>query len=178
MPIVGQFGSLAGFGVFPGGALESIATVTVGSGGVATATLSSIPSTYQHLQVRISTTGTLYLIVKPNGSACAISHRLLGNGSAAQAGSNSGTPYAGYVLYNESSTTAAAAVVDILDYGSTSKTKTIRSFTGADFNGSGAVQLMSSLWNSTSAITSLDFVTDTGGNVPQGCTIALYGVRA
>ncbi len=44
MPIVGQFGSLAGFGMFPGGAFESIATVTVGSGGASSIEFASIPS--------------------------------------------------------------------------------------------------------------------------------------
>ena len=34
-------------------AYESIATQTVGAGGVASVTFSSIPSTYKHLQLRI-----------------------------------------------------------------------------------------------------------------------------
>ena len=44
-----------------GTAYESIATVTVGAGGSSSVTFSSIPSTYQHLQIRyINTTSTAY----------------------------------------------------------------------------------------------------------------------
>ena len=38
----------------PTGSYESITTVTVGAGGSSTISFSSIPSTYQHLQVRFN----------------------------------------------------------------------------------------------------------------------------
>jgi hypothetical protein len=43
---------LAGNAAFIPTAYESIATVTVGSGGIADFTFTSIPSTYTHLQIR------------------------------------------------------------------------------------------------------------------------------
>ena len=43
---------LAGNAAFVPGAYESIASTTVGSGGVSTITFSSIPDTYKHLQIR------------------------------------------------------------------------------------------------------------------------------
>jgi hypothetical protein len=48
-----NYGSmLAGNPVFVDTDFESIATVTVGGGGAATVEFTSIPGTYQHLQIR------------------------------------------------------------------------------------------------------------------------------
>jgi hypothetical protein len=177
MPIVGRFGSLAGLGslILPGGAMESIATVTVGS-GVSTATLSAIPSTFQHLQVRLNMAPQGWMNIRPNGTAPVITHRLYGDGSSAGAASYS-TTYNGIVTF-PSTTYRTVAIVDILDYASTSKTKTLRVFAGMDENGAGSVELISHLYNSTTAITSLDFVLALGGSLGQSGAISLYGLRS
>ena len=189
MPIVGQFGSLAGFGVFPGGALESIATVTVGSGGAADITFSDIPATYQHLQIR--GIGRTDWTSQPNDqlrfqfngdttSANYAVHFLYGNGSSAVAeGYTSQGVMNAYTILTGPTATASifgAAVVDILDYASTSKNKVMRSLGGQDRNGAGNVALASSVWLSTSAITSIK-LTKIGSNFVQHSTFALYGVR-
>jgi hypothetical protein len=193
MPIVGQFGSLAGFGMFPGGALESIATVTVGSGGTSTISFTSIPSTYQHLQLRYTARTSRAvnndgLTVKFNGSSANYAHLgghvLFGNGSSALAQSAwIGTSTAGGAIgqipgANANANVHGAGVVDFLDYGSTSKTKTVRTFHGQDNNGSGEVHLMSFFWNDTAAVTSMDINVGTGQNFVQHSTFALYGVKA
>jgi hypothetical protein len=186
MPIVGQFGSLAGFGVFPGGALESIATVTVGSGGASFVEFSTIPGGFQHLHIRIlsqdarSVFQASQLSVTMNGDTATnyADHQLSGDGTSAAA----------YGVGSVSSSTVVngrggsgffmgANVIDILDYGSTSKFKTLRSFGGVDNNGSGLVRLDSGLYRSTSAVTSVRF-TPLAANIAQHSTFALYGVRA
>lgn len=191
MPIVGQFGSLAGFGVFPGGALESIATVTVGSGGASSLTFSDIPSGFQHLQVRViardglnATTSAMQL--RLNGSstnADYFTHRLYGDGSTATADHVTGLSGSGGILLSRIAGSTATAnifgaiILDILDYSVTTKNKTIRSFGGADANGSGLVHVESGLFLQTSAITQVRLA-PFSGNFAQHTTAALYGVKA
>lgn len=195
MPIVGQFGSLAGFGVFPGGALESIATVTVGSGGAASIEFADIPGGFQHLQVRlvsrIAATGNYGNIKMTMNTSTAIAawHALEGNGAAAAAEGYTAYNWLGLLTTASGALTSnfSASVVDILDYASTSKTKVVRAVTGYDNNNTGAahvgyIYLVSSFFNSTSAMTSFKLSAGdsagSGSTFAQHTTAALYGVKA
>ena len=191
MPIVGQFGSLAGLGslILPGGAMESIATVTVGSGGASSITFSDIPGGFQHLQIRAVTRDNRASVsinniaARVNGDTGSnyADHTLLGDGASAVAAANSSISETYVGLSGASSAAASifgASVVDILDYASTTKNKTIRSFHGVDANGSGSVRLRSALWASTSAITSVLLYPSSSGSFVEHSTFALYGVRA
>jgi hypothetical protein len=80
-------------------------------------------------------------------------------------------------IYTDSATYLSVGIIDILDYASTSKNKTVRRFTGRDFNGSGIVDVGSGLWMSTSAVTAVS-ITATTNSFGQYSTAALYGVRA
>jgi len=166
----------------PAGAYESIATVTVGSGGSASVTFSGIPSTYTHLQVRgIASSGTgggFTTIFRYNSDSAAnyTFHRVEGDGSSAAAAA--GTGRTNGVLNYTVSTNLAASVMDILDYTSTSKTKTTRILTGNDNNGSGYVGLYSSAWLKTpEAITSITLSIESGYNFAQYSSFALFGIR-
>lgn len=164
------------------GDFESIATVDVGSGGSSTITFSSIPSTFKHLQVRYITRDSngQHLSFKANndsGSNYGF-HRVSGNGSSASALASTGRTD---MVINQSgtSTTASifnAGVIDILDYANTSKYKTIRTLNGVDYNGSGYVELISNLWSSTSAISTLTF-SPFVGTFSQYTQLALYGIK-
>ena len=189
MPLVGQFGGIGAAGFFvPGGAFESIATVTVGSGGASSIEFTSIPGTYQHLQVRIvgrsSKSDTLdfgKLQINSDTGSNYRYHYLLGDGTAASAGTGSGTYIdTGYVSASTSTSGLMGAfVIDILDYASTSKNTVTRLFGGADRNGGGYANIYSGLWVNTNAVTSLNFFP--GGastSWQQYTTAALYGVRA
>jgi hypothetical protein len=188
MPIVGQFGSLAGFGVFPGGALESIATITVGSGGASSIEFASIPSGFQHLQIRMiaretgtaTTGGTDRVRFNDDTGNNYAWHYLYGSGIGAVAGASSSTNATYATKFTGGGQTASAfgaTVIDILDYASTSKTKVLRMLGGNDANGSGTVDVHSGLWNSTSAITKITLDKFLGGSWAQYTTAALYGVR-
>ena len=169
---------------------ESIASAT-GTGTSATITLSSIPATYKHLQIRTNirnlTTGTSFRTVLGilNGDTGTnyTRHGLVGDGSAvSNAGNASGSNTAFQILNAaaDGSSTAnvmGVAIIDILDYASTSKYKTIRMFTGVDFNGSGRTALVSSLWLSTSAINSITFEDPVGNGFTTSSTFALYGIK-
>lgn len=170
------------------GNYESIQTITVGSGGAANVEFTSIPGTYQHLQVRgmgrsdyaSQMRGWRIRLNGQTGSSYAY-HQLYGDGSAAYAGSGASQTsiYPGNIFgANISSSIFSAIVFDILDYANTSKNTTLRAFTGADSNSvQGNVFVSSGLLNSTSAITSITVYPDLG-NMAQHSTLALYGIKA
>ena len=165
-------------GAAAGGDYESIATVTVGSGGSSTITFSSIPSTYQHLQIRalMLTTSASNLITRANGDTGTnySYHELTGSGSAAASGGSASTasPYSGYT-----STQPGIMVQDFLDYANTNKYKTFRTLSGSDANGSGFILMRSALWQNTSAITQLTITVSGGANFNQYSSFALYGIK-
>ena len=173
-----------------GGDFESIATVTVGSGGASSIEFTSIPGTYQHLQIRLlgrsTRTGvtTDFFNMRFNGDTATnyAFHILQGNGTDASAGgyaTQSTVELARMGAANATTSIFGAAIIDVVDYTSTSKYKTVRLLGGADANGSGIVSIHSGLWQSTSAITSLDLRAQGGSaNWVQHTTAALYGVKA
>ena len=169
-----------------GGSYESIATVTVGSGGSATIDFTSIPSTYTHLQVRCIARGTsannqINMPFRLNNDTASNyrTHILYSDGSAAASfdfGSISGV-YLNYMpAANLASSIFGVAVIDILDYTNTNKTKVFRYLQGMDANGSGNANFYSGLWNSTAAINRITF-TIASGNFAQYSHFALYGIK-
>lgn len=164
----------------------SIATAN-GTGSSGTITFTSIASDWTHLQIRgfahsTRTAGTdagFTMQVNSDTGTNYSYHRLSGNGSSASASAGSNSAY----FYNDditadngNSSTYTAFVIDILDYANGNKYKTLRSLHGFDKNGSGQIKLMSGNWRSTSAITSISFVTD--NYFTAATSIALYGVKA
>jgi hypothetical protein len=165
------------------GDFESIATVNVGAGGVSSVTFSSIPSTFQHLQIRSIVTANpnarvgLQFNADTTGTNYSL-HYLYGNGS---------TVSSGYVANSfgvsvaPSGSNFAGVIVDILDYGNTNKYKVSRSLSGQDRNGAGDILIYSTLWRNTAAIGSIELypyeVTGQSGTFPQYSHFALYGIK-
>lgn len=175
-------GNLTAPGDVDPGAMIPIATTTV-STAVSSITFSSIPATYQHLQIRyisMFSNATAEFELSFNSDTTAANyarHTLYGTGSSA--GANSGiTSNTRSVLYtrNTSSTTPGTSVIDILDYANTNKYKTLRGLTGQDYNGSGVVTLISLLWMSSTAISSISLAPQSG-TISQYSTFALYGIK-
>jgi hypothetical protein len=110
-------------------------------------------------------------------------HALGGDGSGTITQSRSGYSQNSLINIPNSANIAnafAVGIIDILDYTSTTKNKTLRSLSGADFNSAGgAVFLSSMLWNLTSAINSITFTADATYSVyfSSGSSFALYGVK-
>ena len=192
MPILGIIAS-QNYVRTPPSSYESIATVTVGSGGSSSVSFTSIPATYTHLQVRLiaKSTETLYnqsdaINFYFNSDTTYTnyrSHWLRGNGSSASAGQ---IQVAGYNIYTgtiasgHSSQTSmfGAQIIDILDYANTNKYKTVRTLDGDELNSAeGLVGLYSGLWMSTSAITGLTLNVTNGSNFAQYSQFALYGIK-
>ena len=113
-------------------AYESIATVTVGAGGTSTATFSSIPSTYKHLQLRIlarDAGGNGEFKIEFNGDTTTTNyrkHNLYGDGSTASASSANNNTCAPLAYSGQTANAFEAVVIDILDYANTNKNTTIR----------------------------------------------------
>ena len=162
---------------------ELIATQTVGAGGAASVTFSSIPGTYKHLQVRgvfkPSAIDWAGIRLNSDSTFSYKTHEIRGDGASATSGS--GTPSGVYVgLYNvtPAANTFAALMFDILDYASTSKTTTVRTLHGGDLNGSGTIGLASGMWTSTSAVTSITILgLATSSTLQQFSTFSLYGMK-
>ena len=185
-----MIGSLIGIiassgGAAAGGDYESIATVTLGS-AASSISFSSIPSTYQHLQLRFmikSGSTNNDFSIGANGSFAitnSSSHGLIGNGSSASAGAWTSQ---GYISLTNSpnlvssfpSSSVGSGIMDVLDYQNTNKTKVFRTLWGSDQNGAGFIALNSGSLNTTSAITQLDLFN--GYNWAAGSTFALYGIK-
>lgn len=169
------------------GDFQSIATTTVGAGGAATITFSSIPSTYKHLQVRAlaKTNRVDYndeAIIRFNSDSSALYtyHELVGVGAGTAAfgeANLTGTPAfltAGSYL---STNVFGISILDILDYANTNKFKTVRNLGGTDSNGGGRVALQSGAWRSTTAISSITLVPKNGTLFSEYSSFALYGIK-
>lgn len=158
---------------------ESISTVTVGSGGQASITFSSIPSTYKHLQIRalnltntIASVSTIYFNGDTTNSNYK-NHLLFGFGLACNSGNNP-APYAP-VIQGGTTTAPGVMILDILDYANTNKNKVTRDLVGYDNNGSGGLALNSNLWMNTAAINSITF--NATSTFLQYTQFALYGIK-
>jgi hypothetical protein len=199
MPVLATFGgtSLRNFGLGAGsgssaatilGDFESIATVTIGSGGALSADFTSIPQTYSHLQIRmIGRTANAYtddnIHIRFNsdtGNNYAF-HYFYGTGAAVASGNqatyNLAIPFR-VPGANSSANMFGSGVCDILDYTNTNKYKTLRSIAGHDQNGSGLLFMFSGLYFSTAAITSISLFYSSSINIAQNTTFALYGISA
>jgi hypothetical protein len=161
-----------------------LATITVPSGGVASLAFAGIPSGYRHLQVRYfarNSAGSVRLRMQMNDNIGNnySTHLLVGDGTgtpASFAGASQVQISAGAVM-NATASIFSTAIVDVLDYATTSKNKTVRILSGVDYNGaSGEIAFTSGSLLSTSAITSLKFYFDSG-NLDQHTQFALYGVK-
>ena len=156
---------------------ESISTVTVGGGGSASVSFTSIPATYTHLQLRVmwpSLPGEPQLRFNSDTAANYSRHGVFGAGASAAAYGAANQTYDG-ISYT--STQANVAITDILDYANTNKYKTTRTLSGYDENGSGAVAFRSASWRNTNAITTMTFTVVGGLNFPQYSSFALYGIK-
>lgn len=179
---------LAGNPAFSPSSFESIASAT-GTGSSSTITFSSIPSTYASLQIRgiarttrAATDSALVMRLNSDSGANYVYHFLQGNGSAA--GASGVTANTNLWMGEATGSTAAANIIgvnliDIHDYASTTKNKTLRSFTGIDVNGAftTSVFLHSGLWLNTSAVNSISLIVNDGSNWTSDTTFALYGIK-
>lgn len=147
----------------------------------ASITFSSIPQDYKHLQLRFvarSTASNGTLIVRFNNDTGAnyTLHRLTGNGTSVTSGGFIGLNKAVYAAIPgtaDSTGSFGIGIVDILDYNSNVKNKTVKTLTGKILQ---SIELSSDLWINTGAITSVE-ITDENLIYLAGSRFSLYGIK-
>lgn len=155
---------------------EPISTQTLGS-AAASVTFSSIPSTYTDLVLVVS--GTLsanqYVAMRFNSDNTSNYSftRLSGNGTSAASARGSSETFGRLSIGNP--TNLFNVIGQIQNYSNTTTYKTwlSRSNIPADFVG-----VIAGLWRSTSAITTIEFLTTTSDTFAIGSTFTLYGITA
>ena len=179
-------GSATGFGRLAGRtfleSFDSISSVYLSSGTASSIEFTSIPSTYKHLQIRASsriTSGAQFLLMEINGDTTSGNyayHVLEADGTTVSpSGATSAFPRVGAT--RSGTNNFGVSVINILDYASTNKFKTIRAIAGVDDRGvGGTIQINSGLWKSTSAITSLKIYGNSSSTLAQYSRFDLYGI--
>ena len=168
-------------GAAAGGDYESIATATF-TGSALSITFSSIPSTYQHLQIRglaRTPSGNDHIDLRFNGDTGTnySMHGLSGEGASVTSEGygtqnrifNVNSPVNNADVY-------CASVIDILDYANTNKNTTVRTLQGWDRNGFGVLAFNSGAWYNTAAVTSITLAARTH-NPTSISSFALYGIK-
>ena len=172
--------------------IEAIATQYL-EAAAASVTFDDIPSTYEHLQLRMSTRATqatnnqesIFLQLGDSGDSPVDTgsnysmHYMKGQASTAGAGAQTGQ--ASIWLGKHPAGGAPAAwysgiTVDVLDYANTNKNTTIQSTGNQLTTGSSPrVRFTSGLWDSTTAVNAILVMGDTG--LRRGCEFTLYGLN-
>jgi hypothetical protein len=174
-------------GQFEDTSFQSIASYTLSS-SQSTITFSSIPTTYQHLQIRYlarDTTSTVdanSLLLRFNGDSGSnyTRHYFYSDGASLNIGYVAQTNIDGGVVVGGglAANCFGAGVIEILDAKDTSKFTTVRTISNAESNYGGNknyVMLQSGLWRDVSAINSIT-VTTNGTSFAQYSQVALYGI--
>lgn len=159
---------------------ELISSVTVGAGGAATVSFSSIPSTFTDLCLKgsVRSEGNFnWTYIAFNGSSANFTEkRLYGSGSATGSQSDTGNNALLQVQDGYTASTFSNGEIYIPNYaGSAYKSFTVD--TVQENNATGAFAFMTAgLWSNTAAITSITITPDTA-DIAQNSTFYLYGVK-
>lgn len=164
-----------------------IAAVTVGSGGAASMSFSSIPSTYTDLVVKISARSSRSAnqddySMSLNGNTAAFTYRQLyagaGSGSAVTGSASGSAGFVGIMpAANNTASTFSSQEIYIPNYTvSSNKPYSIESVAENNAATNWQIDLITGLWSSTSAITSITFTSNTSSNFVQYSTATLYGI--
>lgn len=189
-PILGIMASSIS-GSISSSSYESIASAS-GTGSSGTITFSSIPATYASLQIRIidktirtASFGTNDGFLQFNGDTGSnySYHYLIGDGSSASAAGAASQTSMRIARIDQSSYSGltnmmAVGIIDIHDYASTTKNKTVRYITGNDTNqvGDGQINLGSGGYFSTSAVNQISIFVS-GTSFTTSTVFSLYGIK-
>jgi len=178
-------------GAVGGGDYELIESTILGTAqsSVTFSSLGTYSSTYKHLQIRFTARTSISFGGNQDDISCRFNgdsgnnyaaHLLYGTGSSVTS-TNVSSFNRGFLGSMPTAIEAAnvfgAGVIDFVDiYGS--KNKTIRSFAGNHTpNSPRWVGLASSLWNNTTAITSVQLFPSSGENFVAGSRFSIYGIK-
>jgi hypothetical protein len=162
---------------------ELIASSTVGSGGSATISFTSIASTWTDLVLKVSgrtswASGDDAIVIKFNGSSSTYSMRRLdGNGSTATSNNNALSIRAVTNDAIKTASTFGSWEIYIPNYaGSANKSASLDAVSENNATAANA-NLVAGLWSTTSAITQIDLTSFNSANFVQHSSAYLYGVK-
>jgi hypothetical protein len=163
---------------------ESIATWTGTS--ATTVTFSSIPSTYSHLQLAyfylptgVTAYDDAYLRFNGDSGTNYTFHQIAGDGSNPRSQSGTYTAIFPQPANTNSPVTFTVGTLDIYNYATTGRNRTMISNGGFEKNGSGDAEARHFAWlNTANAISSITVVFQTGGIAfDTRSHWALYGIK-
>ena len=171
--------------------IEAIATTYL-EADAASVTFSSIPSTFEHLQLRCSgrtdydTTNAydnVHLRLNSDSTTTYVRHYMYGGQSSTGSGGSLSQTGSVNILFASDSTPATAYgpnTVDILDYANGYKFTTIRTTsTNGYLNVTQSyVMFGSTLWRSTTAVNAVTLTSFSGSNFRRGSEFTLYGLKS
>jgi hypothetical protein len=188
---LGIFSAAGAGGEVAGSSFDLISTTILGSATASvTFDVTSLASTYKHLQVRVvmasDITDGIYSAMRLNadtGSNYSV-HALYGtnNNVGSLGAANTTSMSSSSYTSSSNSLRAEASVIDLLDAFSTSKNKTLRMLTGiAETSAStSSIALFSGNWRNTAAITSVQLLAFSQGvahTFIAGSRFSLYGIK-
>jgi len=174
---------------------DCLGTYTVGTTPIDYFSFGGIPQTYSHLQIRGLTKTTrdysgntvdwLYVALNSEGGNHNNGRQLVGNGSSVTADSSLSAGWLGSTISSSSFVSGGQylfnpVVIDIFDYSSTSKYKTLINFTGLDTNSSSypynsIVGYASNIYKQLTPVTNISFSCFVAW--APGTTLSLYGIK-
>ena len=169
--------------------IEAIKTTYLENDSVTSVIFSSIPATYEHLQLRISTHDLyvagydwLYLRLNTDNGANYTSHHIEGYSSSEAAGSETDKTYARLGTIVGSWTDVPVAIyspniIDIFDYANTNKNTTMMGFGGISGNRR-MLRQGSSLWEDTAAVNRIEVYVMYDQPWQRGTEMTLYGLNS
>jgi hypothetical protein len=171
--------------------IEAIATTYL-EADASSVTFSSIPTTYEHLQIRMhlksdrssSSVDGLQIDFNDDGhpSTAYSYHWMRGSSTTASAGGlASGRLRLQNMIAAQGGVTDAAnfstVILDILDYRNANKNTTVMALMGSTGNWS-TVSFESGLWDNTDAVTKILLDQVNGPNFMRGSEFTLYGLKS
>jgi hypothetical protein len=172
--------------------IEAIETIYL-EADVSSVTFSSIPATYEHLQLRISAKNTRTsnhfenCSIRLNGDTGSsyTMHRMAGYSSSTTAAGSTATMIWQPTTVSSQSTQDGSQYsplnIDILDYANTNKNTTlhyINAFAIGSASGDPYVQFGSALWTSTDAVDEIEIAPYGSYDFVRGSGFTLYGLNS
>ena len=176
------------------GSFEFIQSTTVGAGGTSTITFSSIPQTYQILQLRgiakaYSGTGPQDVVLRFNSDSGSnyANRAIYTDGGSISSIQNSAQTYISIsngASRGDTSLYFSGWSFDILNYTSTNQAKTARGLVAFQTQGNVSNNINyqgpfgeTGHWNSTAAITTITLTLSGSVNFDQYSMVSLYGIK-
>ena len=170
----------------PEGSAYEIAKFTVPSGGTYSVVF-AIPSGYRDIRIighnrradADTYNGQSFIRFNDDSSASYSTHIFYGNGSTAYwLGGGGGTSVATYATSGANQSAYNAFIIDVLNYASPTKNKTVRWLQGFSANGGpDDVEITSGAWYKTEPITSIQINPAYSGPFSQHSTFTLIGYK-